>query len=681
MTLRGKHKKQLIGFLTFLLLIAFLSLNAFAVKTSKASKGDFILKLYEYIEPTGSSTVGAIGDEITSIYPGQKFIVTLSLDDFNNSIGFSGIDTILQYDSGVLNYLGIESAGLSQTDPVGGNENEITQFSKDVFDLGFIPGQNNSKLSFDKGYYNNILIEYSSKLDHSGASDKQRSILSNTFYDGNTFDKSKIFNTENSVSKNNVLSTYLFEVKSSPVRTNGLNILNLDEDGLVLAYYTGNDLASTDYYQTNDSNPDKDLSNKINPPLPQNPEIATMLPSGITDTIDHDAGTRTVTVRRLSSLQFVPKDTTIKVYAPDGTTLLAEETAAIDGEVVLNINRSTDSINALINLGGSYKISATFDSQKEGNKVSYNVIQRFNYILDDLVIVDILDTLDVGSTLNSLPNKIENVQVTYNNSTGLETGSSTETVDVGSWSFSDTTESSLTPGVKDVNAVFNNTGNIVNKDSKYKVNAKVDIRYLNPNQGSIILNGGNARNQDMESGEATSTTMYVYVGFGFRDSFTATDRNGLDITSRVKRTVNINGTDRDLLSYTPNEKLTFFTDNKGDSTSYVKKTFTITYSYVDVDGITLTASRKVILTNRLGDINRDGTIDNKDSKLVNDYVLSILSTPPPFSNYEYFFFIADADGNNVIDLSDASYIGKHNSSTYKINQYYTFLANDENINN
>lgn len=187
-------------------------------------------------------------------------------------------------------------------------------------------------------------------------------------------------------------------------------------------------------------------------------------------------GIRTVTVQNLKGLPNVPKDTTIKVYAPDQTTLLGEFTAVLDGPVTFTLDRkqNNDSFNSLLNLGGKYWLSSTQATFTESEKVPYLVDKRPNNITRDSNLGKISD-IYINASLSAIPKLVNNVAVTYSPLTGSETLDMVADIEVTSWEFVPPNSSS-DPGVgKQIIGAFNPTkDNIINTDG-YVANATVDV--------------------------------------------------------------------------------------------------------------------------------------------------------------------------------------------------------------
>lgn len=669
-------KRYMLVFIIIISIVSSFNINSIAldnIANISNFKSSFNIHLRKYNPNINPTQPGTLGDEIYSLYPGQQFAVTVSMDKFNGGVdgyeGIAGVATAIKYDSGVLEYIGLPDAGIHQ-DSVGGDSSEIDQLSKNIFDLSLIDDNTNGRIKYSKSYYENILVEYPTTLDDKNANSKLRSVYSGPYYKGNTYNENEIFKSTNSETNNNNILTFLFKVKENYVKTQGVNTLEIDKDSITISYYNGRHIGATNYL-TSETGANY-IYDHFEIPKPVNPDIVLGNPEGITDTINHDNGTRTITVQRLSGLDKLPSGTTIKVYDPDGNTLLGENTTTQAGSLTVNINRESDNKNAIINLGGDYKVSAHLN-QLESNRITHNVPIRENYVKSDRIFNDILAEIEKGGNLDSLPKLADNVLITYNPVNGLEVPEYSTALELENWSFVDPNGSD-TSGQKDVKAIIKDKGNIKNKNN-FHAKGKVEII----SSSKIILKDGNALPEDITAGIDTNTTMYVYYGYGFRDNFVALDDDGNDVTSKVTRKVIINGTDKVLSNYSNTESLPFFSDNAGDLKSFIKKEFSIEYSYTKKDGQKLTASRKVVLIHRLGDINRDGNINLEDQKIINNYVLSLDYSDLLLNNIDFVKFIADTDRNSEVDFGDSSDIKQHIYGNQKINQYYTFLAQDEKI--
>ncbi len=670
-------KRYMLIFIVIILIVSNFNINSIALDNNanvSKSKSSFNIHLRKYTPSNTQNQAGILGEEIYNLYPGQQFAVTVSMDNFNGGIdgyeGIAGVATAIKYDSGVLEYIGLPGAGVSQDASVGGDSSEIDQYYKDIFDLSLIDDNTNGRIKYSKSYYENILVEYPTILDYQNANSKLRSVYSGPYYKGNTYEESRIFKSSNLETENNNILTFLFKVKENYVKTPGLNTLEIDKDSITISYYNAKNIGATNYL-TSETGANY-IYDHFEIPKPVNPDIVLGDPEGITDTINHDNGTRTITVQRLSGLDKLPSGTTIKVYAPDGNTLLGEATSTQAGSLTVNIDRGSNDKNAIINLGGDYKVTAHLN-QLESNKITHNVPIRENYVKADRIFDNVLAEIEKGGNLDSLPKSADNIYITYNPNNGLEEPAYKTTLELENWSFVNPNDSN-TSGQKEVKAKIKDKGNIKNKNN-FHAKGKVDII----SSSKIILKGGNALPEDITAGIDTNTTMYVYYGHGFRDNFVALDDDGNDVTDQVERKIIINNNENTLNHYSTNESLTFFTDNAGDLKSFIKKEFNIEYSYTKTDGQKLTASRKVVLIHRLGDINRDGNIDSIDQKIINDYVLSLDSPDLILNDPLFVKFISDTDRNSETDFGDSSDIKQHIYGNQKINQYYTFLAQDEKL--
>lgn len=680
MIFKSVYKRYLSLIFLSLFSFSFLFSNNLSMEVYPAvTKPSFKIKMYSYTPNTDAALPGTMGSEITTLYPGQEFLVSMSLDNFdgigNGYEGIAGISTAINYDSGVVEYLGIPNSGVSQDATVGGDKDDLSSYSKGVFDLALKDQNTNGRLKFANDFYVNNLLEYSAKLDHANMDSKIRSVYFGSYYQGSTFVESNVFKSSKSVSENNNILTYLFKVKDNPVKTAGYDVFDISDQSLSLSFYSKKDLVTTGHLV--DQPGQDNIFDKIDPANPLNPVIGTPAPENITDTIKHINGERSLKVNNLFGRANVPTGTEIKVYGPDKITVVGTALATADGPVDVLIRRTTDNLQAISNLGGDFYVEAIINGNVSP-RTTHNLVVREN-IINSVTVDNNPISKEVGYDLTTFIKDGVGVMLTYHPSTGREILTQEIINGVDGWTFENPADDTSTPGDKKIIARIKDdpNRNIYNR-SNLNTALTLSIKH-GANAAVFTLGDGNALPEDIASGEADTKTIYNYVGFGFRDNFRLISTNGNDVTGSVKRTVTTGGSDKVLTGHTANESLSFFTDNAGTYSSFIKKDFIINYEYTDVDGVVLKAKRKVILVHRLGDINRDGTINGTDSTIVNNYVLGIpngnadLITPPP----GFIKYVADVDRNGMIDLGDGSNIVAHFNNYKKIKQYYTFVALDE----
>ncbi|MDK2802014.1 MAG: hypothetical protein KFW09_01405 [Oscillospiraceae bacterium] len=655
---------------------------------SKKTKAVYTLKMYEYLEdPTGMGA-GKLGSLIrdNTLIPGQKFVLTMALDKFDSVHGIAGLDSVISYDSARFNYLGIPGAG-EHDSVIGGDEFNLSDRSQEIFDLGFPKsGANREKLSFGGvNKYKNYLIEYPSSIDNETAPEKMRSIYSNVYYANTRYEKDKIFDFEKSVDDRNIIGSYLFEVKDNPGITVGIEGFMVDPNFITISYYDTESLTSVKYLKE-DIESGNSIFDEIEDLIPLNPIILDKTAENITDDIDHEAGTRTITVGNLKGLSEVPVDTEIIVY--DKNEVELGRATSTGGSLTVNIDRGTDDKNASINLGGSYKIVPVISGDKL-TAVVHEVIKRHNFIKENLNMGELGD-FPLGTDLAGLDDKADGVVITFNTETGLEAGiGATESekpkidgVDLGKWAFINPDDNMIL-GNHTIKSIFLDSiigeDTIINKDDTFTSIGNIAINRIAVPE--IILGNGNALDRDIKEGKDDITTLYQYYGLGFRDDFRAINSYGIDVTSKVERKVISDSiVDLKLPEFKSNERLDDLSDSILDATKIVIKNFEIIYSFLDIDGTEISISRKVKVLHRLGDIDRNGFIESVDRDIINDFVLGYTEQLNIINNPETLKYIIDITKEGEADLGDSSKIQQHTTGLEKIRQIYSFISDDEPIN-
>ncbi len=662
--------------------------NSVVSADSKKTKAVYNLKMYEYLEdPTGTG-VGQLGSLIrdNTLIPGQKFVLTMSLDKFDSVHGIAGLDSVISYDSARFNYLGIPGAG-EHDSIIGGDEFNLSDISQNIFDIGFPKlGANREKLSFGGiNKYKNYLIEYPSSIDNETAPEKMRSIYSNVYYANTTYEKDQIFDFEKSVDDRNIIGSYLFEVKDNPGITVGIEGFMVDPNFITISYYDTESLTSVKYLKE-DVESGHSIFDEIEDLIPLNPIILDKTAENITDDIDHEAGTRTITVGNLKGMTEVPTGAEIIVY--DKNEVELGRGTSTGGSLTVNLDRGTDDKNASINLGGSYKIVPVISGDKL-TAVVHEVIKRHNFIKENLNMGKLGD-LPLGTDLAGLDDKADEVVITFDIKTGLEAPIGAmekdkpkiDGVNLGKWNFINPDDNMIL-GNHIIKSIFLDTiigeDTIVNKDDTFTSIGNISInRIATP---EIILGNGNALDKDIEDGKDDITTLYQYYGLAFRDDFKAINSYGIEVTSKVERKVISDSiVDFKLPEFKSNERLDDLNNSILDATKIVIKNFEIIYSFIDIDGTEISISRKVKVLHRLGDIDRNGFIEAADRDIINDFVLGYTEKLNIINNPETLKYLIDITKEGQVDLSDSSKIQQHTTGLEKIRQIYSFISDDEPIN-
>lgn len=662
--------------------------NSVVSADSKKTKAVYNLKMYEYLEdPTGTG-VGQLGSLIrdNTLIPGQKFVLTMSLDKFDSVHGIAGLDSVISYDSARFNYLGIPGAG-EHDSIIGGDEFNLSDISQNIFDIGFPKlGANREKLSFGGiNKYKNYLIEYPSSIDNEKAPEKMRSIYSNVYYANTTYEKDQIFDFEKSVDDRNIIGSYLFEVKDNPGITVGIEGFMVDPNFITISYYDTEALTSVKYLKE-DVESGHSIFDEIEDLIPLNPIILDKTAENITDDIDHEAGTRTITVGNLKGMTEVPTGAEIIVY--DKNEVELGRGTSTGGSLTVNLDRGTDDKNASINLGGSYKIVPVISGDKL-TAVVHEVIKRHNFIKENLNMGKLGD-LPLGTDLAGLDDKADEVVITFDIKTGLEAPIGAmekdkpkiDGVNLGKWNFINPDDNMIL-GNHTIKSIFLDTiigeDTIVNKDDTFTSIGNISInRIATP---EIILGNGNALDKDIEDGKDDITTLYQYYGLAFRDDFKAINSYGIEVTSKVERKVISDSiVDFKLPEFKSNERLDDLNNSILDATKIVIKNFEIIYSFTDIDGTEISISRKVKVLHRLGDIDRNGFIEAADRDIINDFVLGYTEKLNIINNPETLKYLIDITKEGQVDLSDSSKIQQHTTGLEKIRQIYSFISDDEPIN-
>ncbi|MDK2802013.1 MAG: hypothetical protein KFW09_01400 [Oscillospiraceae bacterium] len=647
----------------------------------KTTTPKYNLKIYEFIEDDKGISMGK---EITQVYPGDKVVVTISLDNLSPNSGFASFEHILHYDKGVVDYLGIPGAGVME-DSVGGFYLDLDEQTKDYFNVGFPKtGLNTKFLTFkEENSYEKLLIEYPAYVDHGTIKHPNiRAIYSSGRYevDPAVYDKSRLLFLQQNISDQNILSSYVFQIKETPQNTPGESIFTIDPSSLLLSYYNSEDLVDTTVlYET--AGPDN-IFDVVEKPGPVDPEIVVPSPENITDTIDQTNRTRTVTVGNVKGEPSVPEGTVIKVYDPKGD-LLGEKTANKDGSVTVDIVRGNDEKNAVINLGGEYRVTAQAkDDLKESIAIPHVVKAIDNKIIADVIMED--RELPPGSNLGTLPTTAKDIPVFADPKTGFEDKEyKLDTIGLGSWKFVDPSADSNVLGTYEVEADFILPLGVVNPDNKFKAKSKVIIKETILSK--ISLGKGNALAPDIESGKDKETNIYTYYNNMFRDTFLAINDKGIDVTKDVERTISKKGSNNSvsLPKFVNNESinLNIIIDNP---TGFFQQDLVIKYTLkgknIDPETgeieILAEDERTVKVIHKLGDLDRNGVIDSKDSKIINDYVLGFGTDIKPLFTPEIIKSLIDTNRDTKVDLGDAHEIIAHMRKLSKIKQYYTFVADD-----
>ena len=662
--------------------------NSVVSADSKKTKAVYTLKMYKYLEdPTGIG-VGELGEVIKDniLLPGQKFVLTMALDNFDSVHGIAGLDSVISYDSARFNYLGIPGAG-DHDSIIGGDEFNLSDISQNIFDLGFPKlGANRDKLSFGGiNKYKNYLIEYPTRIDNEKAPEKMRTIYSNVYYADTKYEKNEIFDFEKNRDDKNIIGSYLFEVKENPGITVGIDGFMVDPDFITISYYDTESLISVKYLKE-DVESGSSIFDEIEDLTPLNPIILDKTAENITDDIDHEVGTRTITVGNLKGLLEVPIGAEIVVYDKNEVELGRE--ISTGGSVTVNIDRGTDDKNASINLGGGYKIVPVISGDKS-TAVVHEVIKRHNYIKENLNMGE-LGEFPLGTDLAGLDDKSDEVIITFDIKTGLEASIGAlekdkpkiNGVSLGKWNFINPDDNMIL-GNHTIKSIFLDSiigeDTIINKDETFIGTGNISInRIATP---EIILGNGNALDKDIKDGTDDITTLYQYYGLGFRDDFRAINSYGIDVTSKVERRVISDSiVDFKLPEFKSNERLDDLSNSILDATKIVIKNFEIIYSFLDIDGTEISISRKVKVLHRLGDIDRNGFIEVLDRDIMNDFVLGYTKELDLIKNPETLKYIIDITREGEADLGDSSKIQQHTTGLEKIRQIYSIISDDEPIN-
>lgn len=638
------------------------------------------LKIHEFIEDDKGISMGK---EISQVYPGEKVVVTISLDNLSPNYGFASLEHILHYDKGVVDYLGITGAGIME-ESVGGFHTELDQETKDYFNVGFPKtGLNTDFLTLkEENSYEKLLIEYPAYLDYGTLKHPNiRAIYYSGRYevDPPVYDKSKLLFLQKNTSDQNILSSYVFQIKENPQNTPGESIFAIDPSSLLLSYYNSEDIVDTTVlYET--TGPDN-IFDVVEKPGPVDPEIVVPSPENITDTIDQINRTRTLTIGNVKGEKSVPRGTVIKVYDPEGN-ILGEKMATTDGSVTVNIDRGSDEKNASINRGGEYRTTAqAIDDKDESIAIPHNVKAIDNKIVSSIKI----DTIELipGFDLGTLPAVANKVPVLADKDSGFENGEYTlDNIPLGNWKFKDPTVDSSVIGTHILEAPFMPREGVINPDNFI---AEITVNISEKILSKITLGKGNALASDIESGKDKETNIYAYYSHNFRDTFLATDDKGIDVTKDVERTISKKGSTNSvsLPKYLNNESinLNIIIDNP---TGFFQQDLVIKYTLkgknIDPETgeieILAEDERTVKVIHKLGDLDRNGVIDSKDSKIINDYVLGFGTDIKPLFTPEIIRSLIDTNRDTQVDLGDAHEIISHMRRLSKIKQYYTFVADD-----
>lgn len=680
-------------FICFTLFFSFCTPSdvGFALNADKKIALDFLkttspkynLRIYEFIEDDKGNP--SMGKEVSSVYPNDKVVVTISLDNLAVNSGFASFEHSLHYDKGVVDYLGLPGAGIDHEAVGGSYLEDIDQKSKDYFNLGFPEtGLNTKFISLgEENSYDKTLIEYPAYIDYGNTKHPNiRSIYFSARYevDPPVYDKSKIFFLEKNVSDQNILSSYVFQIKENPKNTSGESIFAIDPSSLLLSYYnTENIVDTTDLYETVGPN---NIFDVIEKPEPVNPDIVVPSPENITDTIDEVNRTRTVSVGNVKGETSVPIGTLIKVYDPKGN-LLGEKTASTDGSVTVDIVRGSDEKNAAINLGGEYRVTAQAKDYPHESIATPHIVKSINNkIIADVIVED--RELTPGSSLGKLPTTASDIPVLADQNTGFENGEyKLDSINLAFWKFADPSVDSSMLGTHDVEADFILPVGVSNPDNKFKAKSKVTIK--EKILSKITLGKGNALEADIESGKDKETDIYTYYDHNFRDKFLAVDDKGIDVTKDVERTISKKGSTNSvsLPKYLNNESinLNIIIDNP---TGFFQQDLVIKYTLkgknIDPETgeieILAEDERTVKVIHKLGDLDRNGIIDARDSKIINDYVLGFGTDIKPLFTPEIIKLLVDTNRDSQVDLGDAHEIIAHMRKLSKIKQDYTFVADD-----
>ncbi len=444
--MKNTYRKYISLFLTSFMLINILSTFSVVAKQSKATGMDVNISFYEY---DGVNK----GDKITydRLKVGDQIISVVELDNLT-SFATEGIFSFavgIEYDSAFLRNT------LLADEPSQGQKLEINNLDNTIFSKVVDTKLNSTA--------------YAKRASDTPLEGTRRLLTLTYVYNENTFNKDSVLNGND---KKTIIALPLY-LKVRP--TNGQTTISMKR--------TAPSLQATVIDSINNGKPV--TSNKTASEVASDivvgektfyiDDFTGAVPENITDTNPED-GIRTVTVNNLKGLPNIPKDTTIKIYAPDGTTLLGQGTTTQAGPITITLNRqnNNDAYNSMLNLGGIIKISAQQKGFNETEKVPHMLNKRPNKITNNVDVGKLADVY-VNSSINWISTLVNKVPVTYNPITGSENNDLFASVDVDVWTFAPGMDTSTPGNDKKVSGTFApKTDNIINPDNR-KANGTVDV--------------------------------------------------------------------------------------------------------------------------------------------------------------------------------------------------------------